>query len=104
MLPAGYTSSATNRALWNGLRKLLLQFPGHLFEIQPISLQSAWNFFVDQEGINEQSQPFWGPLRVVFSSRDYTDLYESFSRGQALDTSCFHGQFKAESDVGRPSW
>lgn len=27
---------------------------------------------VDQEGINEQSQPFWGPLRVVFSSRGYT--------------------------------
>lgn len=33
-----------------------------------------------------------------------TDLDESLSGGQVLNTSCFYGQFKAESDVGRPSW
>lgn len=38
------------------------------------------------------------------TTQGLTDLDESLSGAQVLKTFCFSSQFKAESDVGRPSW
>lgn len=56
---------------------------------------------VDQEGINGD---LWRWCSASGTTQGLTDLDESLSGGQVLNTSCFYGQFKAESKVGRPSW